>query len=175
LSGIVENQPRVARGSPLLFFSLAAPLVLRQPRRALHRGVELPWPWLTSTRRASCSACRAWRCAFPSATRTSWPPCSPSTLPSSASSPLLSSSAVRVFGLTPAFRYLLDMPRVKHIVPDPHDPSMRLLLFSDAVTLPGAPSLLPSFLPSTIWLLPSPCVSIPSRISLPHPHSVLAS
>lgn len=33
-------------------------------------------------------------------------------------------------------KYLLDMPRVKHIVEDPQDPSMRLLLFSEAIAQP---------------------------------------
>ncbi|KAG0564141.1 hypothetical protein KC19_8G086500 [Ceratodon purpureus] len=37
--------------------------------------------------------------------------------------------------------FLLDMPRVKHIVPDPRDPSMRLLLLSPRVTLPGLEGL----------------------------------
>lgn len=37
--------------------------------------------------------------------------------------------------------YLLDMPRVKHIVPDPLHPSMRLLLLSPAIAAPGLQGL----------------------------------
>lgn len=44
--------------------------------------------------------------------------------------------------ITFSIRYLLDMPRVKHIVEDPQDPSMRLLLFSEAIAQPGAIALL---------------------------------
>jgi hypothetical protein len=31
-------------------------------------------------------------------------------------------------------RYVLDMPRVRHIVPDPSDGNLRLVIFSDLVT-----------------------------------------
>ncbi|KAG0609363.1 hypothetical protein M758_8G178800 [Ceratodon purpureus] len=38
-------------------------------------------------------------------------------------------------------RFLLDMPRVRHIVPDPDDPFMRLLLLAPNITLPGLQGL----------------------------------
>lgn len=38
-------------------------------------------------------------------------------------------------------KYLLDMPRVKHIVADPDDPALRLLILSDAITTPDLQGL----------------------------------
>ena len=64
--------------------------------------------------------------------------------------------------------FLLDLPRVKHIVPDPRDPAMRLLLLSPLITPPGSPSPpLPfPFLPCLTLFVSFPCSFFPFLLSL---------
>lgn len=117
-------------------------------------------PQHASTSLVSLRASLTWLCAFPSSTLTALPPSFLSTSPTCSTMHHWFCTSLPFSHPLCLFRYLLDMPRVKHIVPDPDDPALRLLILSDAIANPGALAL-PCFAPSFMLIYHFPVLSCP--------------